>query len=194
LASLLPLLAIAAHRPDTGNLHPYPDPLTQAAPWTIGWGTAVYADGRPVGCPATISQTEADSLLASTVQLCLQPGHGFFGSSGFNTITACLRDKRWDDGAAALLLYLNPRSSVEAGLRRRRQAEGQLWQEGLAHLGDQEQQPDIQILEAIRPTLHKKENRDSTALTPQQQVAVEGDSRQLRRSQAPAFRITSISR
>ena len=207
--------------PATGSLHAYPDPLTQAAPWTIGWGTTVYADGRPVGCHDTISQAEADSLLATTVQhSCWDPlscsiphweamnepmrsalcsfaynlGPGFFGSSGFNTITACLRDKRWEDVPAALLLYVNPGSPVEAGLRRRRQAEGRLWQEGLAHLGKQEQQPDTQILEAIRPTVLKKENRDSTALTPQQQVAVEqgcqwtieallhqeGDSRQVR--------------
>ena len=43
-------------------------------------------------------------------------GANFYGSSGFNTITGCLRDKRWEDVPSALMLYVNPGSPVEAGL------------------------------------------------------------------------------
>lgn len=186
--------------PATGILHAYPDPLTQAAPWTIGWGSTAYADGQPVGPNDTLTQADADGLLATTVQrhywepisraiphwqemsdpmraaLCsfaYNLGAGFFGSAGFNTISSCLRDKRWEDVPAALLLYVNPGSSVEAGLRRRRQAEGQLWLEGLAQLDGQGSQPATQILEAIAPTVLKKEPCDSSQLPPHQKVAVE---------------------
>ena len=51
----------------------------------------------------------------------------FFGSPGFSTLSACLSDKAWGEVPAALMLYINPGSPVEAGLRRRREAEGKLW-------------------------------------------------------------------
>ena len=54
-------------------------------------------------------------------------GAHFYGSPGFNTISACLRDRAWDEVPAALMLYVNPGSAFEAGLRRRREAEGRLW-------------------------------------------------------------------
>ncbi len=54
-------------------------------------------------------------------------GANFYGNGGFNTITGCLRDRRWNDVPNALLLYVNPGTSTEAGLRRRREAEIQLW-------------------------------------------------------------------
>jgi len=54
-------------------------------------------------------------------------GANFYGSSGCNTITGALRDKRWGDVPDALRLYVNPGTSVEAGLRRRREAEIELW-------------------------------------------------------------------
>ena len=54
-------------------------------------------------------------------------GAHFYGSSGCNTITGALRDKRWGDVPDALRLYVNPGTSVEAGLRRRREAEIELW-------------------------------------------------------------------
>jgi GH24 family phage-related lysozyme (muramidase) len=28
-------------------IHAYPDPLSGSAPWTIGWGSTRYPDGRP---------------------------------------------------------------------------------------------------------------------------------------------------
>jgi GH24 family phage-related lysozyme (muramidase) len=54
-------------------------------------------------------------------------GARFFGSPGFNTISACLSDRAWGEVPAALMLYVNPGSAFEAGLRRRREAEGRLW-------------------------------------------------------------------
>jgi GH24 family phage-related lysozyme (muramidase) len=54
-------------------------------------------------------------------------GAAFYGNSGFNTISACLRERRWPDVPAALMLYVNPGSAAEVGLKRRRRAEGELW-------------------------------------------------------------------
>lgn len=54
-------------------------------------------------------------------------GSGFYGANGFATISGALRDKRWGDVPDALRLYVNPGTAVEAGLRRRREAEIELW-------------------------------------------------------------------
>jgi lysozyme len=54
-------------------------------------------------------------------------GAGFFGNSNFNTITRNLREKNWKAIPETLKLYRNPGSNVEAGLLRRRIAEGKLW-------------------------------------------------------------------
>lgn len=54
-------------------------------------------------------------------------GAGFYGSSDFTTITRVLKNKEWDDVPNALYLYRNPGTRVEAGLARRRKAEGDLW-------------------------------------------------------------------
>jgi lysozyme len=59
-------------------------------------------------------------------------GAGFYGASGFNTLTRVLREKKWNEVPAALELYRNPGSKVEAGLLRRRKAEGSLWKSGLS--------------------------------------------------------------
>jgi GH24 family phage-related lysozyme (muramidase) len=45
----------------------------------------------------------------------------------FNTITRVLKNKEWDKVPDALYLYRNPGSNVEAGLARRRKAEGESW-------------------------------------------------------------------
>jgi hypothetical protein len=57
-------------------------------------------------------------------------GADFVGLGGFETITRCLRDKDWAQVPAAMELYCNPGTNVEAGLLRRRRAEGALWREG----------------------------------------------------------------
>jgi len=57
-------------------------------------------------------------------------GAGFYGGDNFNTITKRLKNKEWDLVPDALYLYRNPGSNVEAGLARRRKAEGEAWKKG----------------------------------------------------------------
>ena len=121
---------------------------------TIGYGATFFETGQKVGwSDQPITEARGEELLKyhldyfwgtqeSTIPYwnemsdgkrgCLLSfsfncGASFYGNSGFNTITGCLRDKRWNDVPNALLLYVNPGSSTEAGLRRRRGAEIQLW-------------------------------------------------------------------
>jgi hypothetical protein len=51
----------------------YPDPETGAEPWTIGWGSTAYADGRQVRKGDRISQELADTLLAGRLGAGLPP-------------------------------------------------------------------------------------------------------------------------
>ena len=67
------------------------------------------------------------SRQAALLSFAWNMGAHFYGAGGFNTITGAIRDKRWADVPNALRLYVNPGSSVEAGLRRRREAEIELW-------------------------------------------------------------------
>jgi GH24 family phage-related lysozyme (muramidase) len=201
--------------PRDGAVHAYPDPLTNAEPWTIGWGTTVYPDGQRVGPNDVISQEQADQCFTTILErdtwqpisrsipfwsemnapmrsaLCsfaYNLGSGFYGAGGFDTISRVLREKRWPEVPDALLLYVNPGTSVEAGLRRRRIAEGDLWRQGLEQLGQGAEPPPFDVgpadlpttpevgsllLEAITPTFFKKENLDATQLPPHQLVAVE---------------------
>lgn len=140
------------------KLTAYPDPATGAAPWTIGWGSTKRLDGRPFAPGDKITQSEADTLLEESLAQVYLPalrripyfsemsaeqvgallsfaynlGANFYGSHGFTTISRYLRDKDWDRVPDALLLYRNPGSNVEEGLRRRRVAEGALWTTGLS--------------------------------------------------------------
>jgi GH24 family phage-related lysozyme (muramidase) len=124
---------------------------------TIGWGNTRYGDGRPVKLGDKITRVEADLLLrqevdrivaklsatvphwkimsdsqqGALVDFSYNLGAGFYGAKGFETITARLRNKDWTRVPEAMLLYRNPGSSFEAGLRRRRIAEGNLWAKGL---------------------------------------------------------------
>lgn len=135
------------------RLTAYPDPGTGGDPWTIGWGTTSYANGQPVKPGDTITQQKADELLnirvrndtlhlrkripswdslaphqqAALLSFAYNVGRDFYGADGFNTITARLMDAQYDRVPEAMLLYINPGTKVEAGLRRRRQAEGRLW-------------------------------------------------------------------
>lgn len=149
------------------RLESYPDPASGGDPWTIGYGTTRYQDGRQVRKGDKINPVEADMLLrlevdriakklasavpfwremSSTQQSALVSfaynlGEGFYGASGFETISAKLRDRAWDEVPAAMLLYRNPGTNVEAGLRRRREAEGQLWTMGTTRLPEPVLQP-----------------------------------------------------
>jgi lysozyme len=134
-------------------LKAYPDPLTGNLPITIGWGSTRKRNGQPFKLGETITQVEADDLLEYDIETRFLPslqkipywsemndnqrgallsfaynlGAGFYGNSGFNTISRNLREKDWKAIPETLKLYRNPGSNVEVGLLRRRSAEGKLW-------------------------------------------------------------------
>ena len=138
------------------HLKAYPDPLSGNLPITIGWGSTRKKDGSPFKLGDQITQQEADELLISQCKNQFIPalqkiphwgemsdgkrgallsfaynlGAGFYGGSNFNTITKRLKNKEWDQVPDALYLYRNPGSNVEAGLARRRKAEGEAWKKG----------------------------------------------------------------
>jgi len=135
------------------HLNAYPDPLTGGLPITIGWGSTKDFNGQPFKIGKRITQEYADRLLVFDIENRFLPslqkipywsemndnqrgallsfaynlGAGFYGGSNFNTITKVLKNKEWDKVPDALYLYRNPGSNVEAGLARRRKAEGDLW-------------------------------------------------------------------
>jgi len=135
------------------HLEAYPDPLSGGPPITIGWGSTRDKNGNPFKLGQKITQDEADALLVDQCRKQFIPslrkipfwdemsdgqrgallsfaynlGAGFYGGSNFNTITKRLKNKEWDLVPEALFLYRNPGSHVEAGLARRRKAEGELW-------------------------------------------------------------------
>jgi GH24 family phage-related lysozyme (muramidase) len=130
--------------------------LCPAGVATIGWGNTRYADGRPVKLGDKITRVEADLLLSQEVDrivarlgatvphwramsdnqkgalisFAYNLGAGFYGAKGFETISRVLEQRQWGEVPDAMLLYRNPGSKFEAGLRRRRVAEGRLWAEG----------------------------------------------------------------
>lgn len=122
---------------------------------TIGFGSTFYEDGRAVRMSdSAITKPQARRMMENIVEkdfwnvlkntipyweemndnqrsaltsFGYNLGAHFFGNPGFNTITACLSDRAWDEVPRAFMLYRNPGSAFEAGLRRRRKAEGDLW-------------------------------------------------------------------
>lgn len=130
----------------------YPDPLTQAAPWTIGYGNTFWQDGTPVKEGDTINVSQATFLqdfwlrkdwasLEKTVPywsemsagqhaalLSLKNNLGWSVGDGYHdTLDNALAARDWIAAGKAFLLYVNPGSRVEAGLRNRREAELKLW-------------------------------------------------------------------
>ena len=138
------------------HLTAYPDPLSGGDPWTIGWGTTRYTDGRKVEKGDKIHVIDANALLereveqiatklnstipywremsaeqqSALISFAYNLGVGFYNTNGFQTLSKRLSDKDWNAIPETLLLYRNPGTSVEAGLRRRREAEGNLWRQG----------------------------------------------------------------
>jgi len=138
------------------HLSAYPDPLSGNLPITIGWGSTRKKDGSPFKLGDKITQAEADDLLISQCKNQFLPalrkiphwnemsdgqrgallsfaynlGAGFYGGDNFNTITKRLKNREWNLVPDALYLYRNPGSNVEAGLARRRKAEGEAWKKG----------------------------------------------------------------
>lgn len=70
-----------------------------------------------------MNENQQGALLSFAYNL----GAHFYGSFGFGTISKNLREKEWNQIPDTLTLYRNPGSNVEAGLLRRRKAEGKLW-------------------------------------------------------------------
>lgn len=127
-----------------------------AGVWTIGYGSTYYPNGELVtpsdapitrekalsylenviikGIVPTLSRSIPtwgsmnDSQKAAIISFAYNLGSNFYGTTGFTTITKALSNRdNFNDVPRALLLYVNPGSSFEAGLKRRRQAEGELW-------------------------------------------------------------------
>ena len=122
---------------------------------TIGYGATYYEDGRKVTMSdSAITEPQGKRMLGSMVEkdfwgvltttipdweemndnqrsaltsFGYNLGARFYGSPGFATISACLRDHAWSEVPGAFMLYVNPGSAFEEGLRRRRAAEGALW-------------------------------------------------------------------
>lgn len=127
-----------------------------AGVWTIGYGTTYYPDGTLVSYGDTpISKKRAMELLENHIDNAVVPtlertvptwglmsgnqkaaiisfaynlGSHFYGGNNFKTITKALSTKdNWKQVPSALMLYVNPGSTFEAGLKRRRKAEIALW-------------------------------------------------------------------
>lgn len=136
-------------------LEAYPDPLSGNLPITIGWGCTVKEDGENWKLGDRITQERADSLLISQLLNNYLPvirntvpywkemtanqqgallsfaynlGAHFMTAGNFNSIRSCLKNKDWASVPQVLLKYCNPGTSVTQGLKRRRIAEGRLWQ------------------------------------------------------------------
>ena len=127
--------------------------MTGGLPITIGWGSTKKRTGQPFHLGEKISLEEANALLDFDIRNRFLPalkdiphwnqmndnqrgallsfaynlGAAFYGGRNFNTITRILRDQKWHEVPKVLEMYRNPGSKVEAGLLRRRKAEGKLW-------------------------------------------------------------------
>ena len=115
---------------------------------TIGYGATTYADGSKVQMGDTITPQAADELFDHHYQVTrerlgqheafrrLDPatqgavtsfsfnvGPNFIGHKNFGSITSAIESGDKKQIGDAMNLYVNPGSSTEAGLRRRRAAE-----------------------------------------------------------------------
>ncbi|WP_017742065.1 glycoside hydrolase family protein [Scytonema hofmannii] len=134
-------------------LNAYPDPLTKREPITIGWGSTRKRDGSPWRLGESISQQEADALLILQVERDYLPdlakipcwgelnpnqrgallsfgynlGSKFYGAPNFTSITTVLQNRDWSKIRETFIKYRNPGTNVEQGLRRRREAEADLF-------------------------------------------------------------------
>lgn len=132
----------------------YPDAIHGWKVPTIGYGTTVYSNGKKVQRGDIIDKVTAERELLNYVNKKIIPvlsskipywdkmninqksalisfaynvGEHFYNSPNFKTISNVLRLKQWDKVPEALLLYRNPGSPAEQGLKRRRIAEGKLF-------------------------------------------------------------------
>ena len=135
----------------------YPDPLTGAEPITIGFGTIKYPDGSKVkmGDDCTEEQAKVwlmfeiekkclrqleriptwpdmnDNQKAALLSFAYNLGAHFYRASNFTSISrVCDQPGDWHDHEWVkdqFVKYRNPGSDVEAGLKRRREAEADLF-------------------------------------------------------------------
>ncbi|NEP18407.1 MAG: glycoside hydrolase family protein [Leptolyngbya sp. SIO4C1] len=146
-----------AEKLSDGRVKAYKDPLRGWEVPTIGYGTTRYPDGRKVQQGDIITKRQAEDYLIHHVErtcrgalekiptwarmnsnqrgamysFAYNLGSGFYRGSNFESITrVCDSPERWQDHrwiAAQFVKYRNPGTSVEAGLRRRRLAEADLF-------------------------------------------------------------------
>jgi lysozyme len=138
----------------------YYDPHTGALPITIAYGSTRKMNGTPFYIGETMTREEGEKLLiyqlnkefipslqriphwnemnnkmkSALISFAYNLGAGFYGHPDFNTITRVLKEKKWNEVPKSLELYRNPGTKVEAGLLRRRRAEGALWKSGLSKI------------------------------------------------------------
>ena len=138
------------------RLKAYNDPLSGGKPITVGWGSTKKMDGSDFVLDEKIEQSVADDLLLNQCKKNYLPsiskiphwnemndgqkgallsfaynlGPGFYGSSKFTSITAVLKNKEWAKVPDTLYIYRNKGTNVEAGLAKRRTAEGVSWTKG----------------------------------------------------------------
>lgn len=139
-----------------GLIEAYPDPLKGWAVPTIGWGTTRYPWGEKVLKGDIILQVSADRFLALEVRRCLDAvlkiptakfmkpnqlaaltsfgynlGANFYRARNRESISKlCVAPWTWSDKdyvISTFVKYRNPGSNVEAGLRKRRLAEANLF-------------------------------------------------------------------
>lgn len=167
----------------------YPDPKTGGLPITIGWGSTRDLNGRAFKLGDVITLSHADILLHNECEEIMRElynipyyeemsqeqvgallsfgynlGKYFYGGDGFNTITRRLKNREWEAVPSALLLYINPGTSVTEGLKRRRIAEGNLWKQGL--------RPKKTFITAKQSTFLKKKMVQASTLADTLKVSV----------------------
>ncbi|MFM7408263.1 MAG: glycoside hydrolase family protein [Cuspidothrix sp.] len=150
----LPLPAIPLIKEFEGcYLDAYYDPQSGNLPITIGYGCTKKRDGSNWKIGDRITKQEAEDLLMTQLENHYLPlmkkipcwdelnanqqgailsfaynlGPYFYGSSGFESMTRVLKNKSWGEIEETFLKYRSPGTSVEAGLKRRRQAEAKLF-------------------------------------------------------------------
>jgi GH24 family phage-related lysozyme (muramidase) len=138
-------------------LEAYPDPLTGGAPITIGYGATKKHNGRNWKLGEKITQSEANELLILQLERDYLPlleeipvwgelnenqrgallsfafnlGAYFYVSHGFTSMQGMLNTKNWTIAREVFVKYRNPGTHVEAGLKRRRLAEAELFLKGV---------------------------------------------------------------
>jgi GH24 family phage-related lysozyme (muramidase) len=140
-----------------GRARAYPDPIAGWKVPTIGYGTTRYPDGSGVMKGDIITRDEAEEYLIREVEDKCKPalekipnwgvmndnqrgalcsfaynlGAHFHGGGNFKSITAVIDSpERWRDKVwvkSQFVKYRSPGTSAEKGLRRRREAEADLF-------------------------------------------------------------------